>query len=361
MADNEEVPLLRKVPSIAGAPPMMVQPGVEKLEHTATLPENAIFPSPAFANARDDARKRKLPQAIAHRGYKAKYPENTMGAFKGAVEIGAHAIETDVHLTKDGVVVISHDANMKRCFGRPEKIIDCNWDELSTARTIKEPHEGMPRLKDVLEYLAQPGLEEIWLLLDIKLDNNADDIMRLIGSTIASVSPSAKKSWQSRVLLGCWAAKYLPFAVKYLPEYPITHIGFSTSYARQFFSVPNVSFNMLLPILIAPGGRKFIRDAQEVHHRQVLAWTVNEKDKMEWCIRRGLDGVITDDPRLYLEVRDKFDERSKEPLLPFSIKGMVDVFRVYVWIRVMGYLYRSWFDPVASQKLLKREGSQKSS
>lgn len=49
-----------------------------------------------------------LPQAIAHRGYKAEFPENTMGAFRGAVEVGAHAIETDVHLSKDDVVVISH-------------------------------------------------------------------------------------------------------------------------------------------------------------------------------------------------------------------------------------------------------------
>lgn len=49
-----------------------------------------------------------MPQAIAHRGYKAKYPENTMGAFRGAVETGAHAIETDIHLSKDDEVVISH-------------------------------------------------------------------------------------------------------------------------------------------------------------------------------------------------------------------------------------------------------------
>ena len=49
-----------------------------------------------------------MPQTIAHRGYKAKYPENTMGAFRGAVEVGADAIETDIHLSKDDVVVLSH-------------------------------------------------------------------------------------------------------------------------------------------------------------------------------------------------------------------------------------------------------------
>lgn len=60
------------------------------------------------------ARKRRqdgasaVPQCIAHRGYKAKYPENTMAAFRAAAEVGADAIETDLHLSRDGVVVLSH-------------------------------------------------------------------------------------------------------------------------------------------------------------------------------------------------------------------------------------------------------------
>lgn len=114
-----------------------------------------------------------------------------MVAFEGAVNVGAHAIETDLHISKDSVVVLSHvrrlfypqicsqlkeaclysskDANLKRCFGREEKIIDCDWSFLETLRTTREPHVAMPRLKDLLEYLATPGLEDIWLLLDIKV------------------------------------------------------------------------------------------------------------------------------------------------------------------------------------------------
>jgi phosphatidylglycerol phospholipase C len=86
----------------------------------------------------------------------------------------------------------------------------------------------MPRLKDLLEYLTQPGLEEIWVLLDIKvpwpslteplkknrvdewnqLDNDADEVMKLIATTLAEVNPS--KPWKQRVLLGCWAARDHP-------------------------------------------------------------------------------------------------------------------------------------------------------
>lgn len=50
----------------------------------------------------------RIPQIIAHRGYKAKYVENSMKAMQAAVEAGANALETDVHLTADGVVVLSH-------------------------------------------------------------------------------------------------------------------------------------------------------------------------------------------------------------------------------------------------------------
>lgn len=61
-----------------------------------------------FGFARKDVSGRRKPQAIAHRGYKAKFAENTLGAFKGAVEVGADGLETDLHLTRDGVVVLSH-------------------------------------------------------------------------------------------------------------------------------------------------------------------------------------------------------------------------------------------------------------
>lgn len=70
---------------------------------SSTLKNEALIPPAKWAFQKDG-----FPQAIAHRGYKAEYPENTMGAFRGAVDVGAHAIETDVHLSKDNVVVIAH-------------------------------------------------------------------------------------------------------------------------------------------------------------------------------------------------------------------------------------------------------------
>lgn len=168
--------------------------------------------------------------------------------------------------------------------------------------------------------------------------------MRLIAQTISCVRPSPKRPWSSRVVLGCWAAKYLPLAAHYLPSFPITHIGFSTSYARQFFKAPNVSFNMLLPILMAPGGKKFIRDAQALG-RPVFAWTVNVEDKMEWCIRRNLDGVCTDDPKLFLDVCDRFDESAPEKRIPPLL--ILEAVRIWLMAFVFGFVYRSKFDKLS--------------
>ena len=170
----EREPLLNRAPTV---PPIPRQSHIDQLASSAHMPSDPEFVPPTFISARLDAQKRKVPQCIAHRGYKAKHPENTLAAFKGAVAVGAHAIETDLHITKDEVVVISHDATLKRCFGKPTKIKDHTWDELKDVRTVQEPHEPMPRLLDVLAYLAEPGLEEVWLLLDIKLDNDARTIM----------------------------------------------------------------------------------------------------------------------------------------------------------------------------------------
>lgn len=355
MASESKEDLLRHVSPPLKPPPMVMQPGVGTLDNAATIPDDAVFPRPNFTNYRLDAQKRRLPQCISHRGYKAIYPENTMASFKGAVKVGTHALETDVHLTKDDVVIISHDPSLKRCYGLDKKIIDCNWDDIKDLKTVKEPHEPLPRLTDLLEYLAQPGLEEMWLLLDIKLSNDAENIMRRLAATIDSVAPPSSKAWKERVVLGIWAAKFLPFCVDYLPGFPVSHIGFSISYARHFFDVPNVSFNMLLPSLIAPGGKSFLRDAKEKHNRQVYAWTVNEQDKMEWCIRKQLDGVITDDPKKFLEVCERFDEKSKAPWLPVSFRGYLEVLRVWLWVRIAILLFfGKRLEPKASRKLIRR-------
>ena len=192
------------------------------------------------------------------------------------------------------------------------------------------------------------------MILDIKLANDAETIMRNIGEAMASVTPPATKAWKDRVIIGIWAAKYLPFVVEYLPGFPVTCIGFSVPYARNFLRVPNISLNMLLPILFAPGGNAFLKDAQQKYHRQVYTWVANDRAKMEWCIRRKLDGVITEDPKTFLEVCEKFDEQDKETWPVLTLKGYYDMIRVWLWVTIAVMLFKRRLGSDASQRMIER-------
>ncbi len=75
-------------------------------------------------------RNRKEIKTVAHRG-NAKYcPENTLTSYKSAVKLGADIVETDVHITKDGIPVFSHDGSIDRCSNGKGNIADKTLDEL---------------------------------------------------------------------------------------------------------------------------------------------------------------------------------------------------------------------------------------
>lgn len=124
---------------------------------------------------------------------------------------------------------------------------------------------------------------------------------------------------------------------QYLPGFPITHIGFSTVYAKQFFTVPNVSFNIMQQILAGPLGKGFIRKAQSLD-RPVFAWTVNHVEMMRWCISHGLDGVVTDDPKLFLAVCDEWSRSPKVTRLSFRM--WYDIIKINVLAFFFGFLFR---------------------
>jgi tubulin gamma len=229
------------------------------------------------------------------------------------------------------------DANLKRCFGRDEAIIDCDWKFVSTLTTLKEPHERMPRLADLLTYLAEHGNEDVWVLLDIKLDVDPTVAMSLIAKAIREVAPSPKRPWDQRIILGFWSAKYLPLCKRFLPTFPVTYIGFSSLYARQFFGHPHVCFNMLAKILLLwPFGPKFIRDAH-ARSRSVLVWTVNDDKMMRWAIKNGLDGVITDDPARFKEVCEEWTAGKRETGL--GLKDMLEALYVNILALLLGYVF----------------------
>ncbi|KAK7722147.1 hypothetical protein SLS64_000680 [Diaporthe eres] len=202
-----------------------------------------------------------------------------MGAFRGAVK----------------------DKDLKRCYGVDKAVRDCDWEYLSTLETLKEPRQHMCRLYDVLEFLAEPGNESIWMLLDIKIDDPPQEMIPRIAATIAS-APRGK--WEQRIILGCWRAEQLRLCHEHLPNFAITCITISLILAREYMKIPNVAINMRQESLFGLGGRAF-RERCQAEARPLYAWTVNKKSWMEWSIGAKVDCVITDDPKLYLEVCER--------------------------------------------------------
>lgn len=170
------------------------------------------------------------------------------------MRVGANAIETDLHLSKDGIVVLSHDPTLKRCFGLKDKIIDCPWSYLSTLKTVREPRSHMPRLLDLLLWLSEPShpeRERIWVLLDIKvpwprlaepiyqasanertkLDNDAEFLMMRIAETIKEAEEIIRarndgkemRSWRERIVLGCWAVSHF-FLFVFVVSWVVSHL-----------------------------------------------------------------------------------------------------------------------------------------
>lgn len=104
-----------------------------------------------------------MSKFFAHRGFSGKYPENTMLAFEKAVEIGVDGIELDVHLTKDGEIVIIHDEDIKRTCDGEGLVKDMTLEELkkfdaSAAFRGVYGFCGIPTLREYFELVKDTDI-----------------------------------------------------------------------------------------------------------------------------------------------------------------------------------------------------------
>ncbi|KAI9654279.1 MAG: hypothetical protein M1831_005444 [Alyxoria varia] len=320
--------LLDVVQKLSFAPPVFHPDFISKLGEKVVLPD-ASFPKPTHNSNAVDSKGGAVPQAIAHRGHTAKYPENTIEAFKGAVHAGAHAVETDVRLTKDGVVVLSHDSNLKRCYGKDKQIKDCTWDELKTFYTIQEPHSPLTRLQDLLELFQRPHWRNIWILVDVKIDSDSEELMQRVASTFRRVDPGHGSRWQDK-------AKFIPLCSQYFPGFAITNIGFSTAYSSQIFDVTDTGFTVAQATIVSPSGRRFIQKAHR-QDRSVYCWTVNDKKSMDWCVKNKLEGVVTDDIPSFLSFCETYNEEASHQ---WPRKLLLWLLYFNFWIFIFGIAFR---------------------
>jgi phosphatidylglycerol phospholipase C len=116
--------------------------------------------------------------------------------------------------------------------------------------------------------------------------------------------------------------------------------------------VPNVSFNMLQQAVVGPMGNKFLKDCRAAK-RAVFLWTVNEERWMRWSIGKGVDGVITDDPKKYLEICDSYDENA--PPYRWSLRDYGVAVYFNVMIIVFGTLFGVKYGFRVNSKKIEKE------
>ena len=137
---------------------------------------------------------------IAHRGLhniNENIPENTLKAFKNAIK-NNYAIELDVHILKDGKVIVFHDKTLFRMTGVNKKIKDMNYDEIKCLK-LKNTSENIPLLKEVLKLVAG----KVPLIIELKSSNKVGtlekEVMKLLENyntvmeAIIKAKPAAAK------------------------------------------------------------------------------------------------------------------------------------------------------------------------
>ena len=236
-----------------------------------------------------------VPLIMAHRGYSARAPENTLPAFEKAIEAGCTAAELDVQMTKDGVIVVLHDSNLRRTAGVDKNIWDVTYDEikdLDNGSFFSREYAGVtiPTLDQVLKLCK----DRLYLNIEIKRTGHDEGITEKVIDLI--------------------------IANDYLDECDITSQNYATIEEVREIN-PNVltAYTSIIGIgkiqnleaadIISINNTFATYDnIANLHNagKRVFVWTVNERETMETLITMNVDAILTNDPRLLETVVEQY-------------------------------------------------------
>jgi glycerophosphoryl diester phosphodiesterase len=229
---------------------------------------------------------------VAHRGASGYAPENTMAAFRRAVEMGARFIETDLHLTRDARVVAIHDSTLDRTTTghglvdlrslEEVRALDAGaWFGTRSAESFAG--ERVPTLEEILRFAKE---RDVIFYLEIK----SDGTWGVEHAVVAALRDSGEAA---RVVILSFDPATLEsvlrldqtFMTGYLCEHPSNDLVERTVRVGARQILPRG--DLVTPALV-----------EKAHHAglQVAAWTINEPDQMRRLMAAGVDGIMTDYP-----------------------------------------------------------------
>ncbi|MCU1279378.1 MAG: Glycerophosphoryl diester phosphodiesterase [bacterium] len=218
----------------------------------------------------------------AHRGASAELPENTMAAFRGAVELGVDALELDIHATRDGVLVVSHDPDGRRRAGVDARIADVTWDEAQ--RWDVGGGERLPRFEEVVT-----GFPRLVLNVDLKHDV-ADATVALLRRHGAE-ERVCLASFQLRTMRRVRALGYRGPTALSRPE-AMSALAFPAALRRGPLRCR--AKRAQLPVWLA---KPWIVARMKALGLAVDFWTIDDPDQARRLVALGADGIMTNDPR----------------------------------------------------------------
>lgn len=221
---------------------------------------------------------------VAHRGASGHAPENTMESFRKGIEMGADAIELDVHLTADGQLAVIHDDTLDRTTDRGGRVAELTMDE------IREADAGggqrVPTLPEVLEWLPA----DVGLVIEIKARAAADAVVAALhdhparaSGRVVVISFDEATIEEVRQLDPVIKTGYL-----LVPSQPIHEaITWATEHGHVgvFPWEGDLSLN----------AHSVLADAV-LYGREMGCYVVNDPDRMQQLAALGLWGFVTDVP-----------------------------------------------------------------
>ncbi len=247
----------------------------------------------------------QYPIAMAHRGSTVLWPENTMMAFQGAVDLGYKYLETDVHASSDGVLMCFHDPILDRTTDATGPVSARSLTELAALDAgyrFDPVHHFPARAMGV----TIPSFEELAMTFPdaiLTVDLKAPRIEQLMVDTIRRLKLF------DRVILGSFQEKRVRTFRKLAGEGVATSAGPRETAKIVFGARAGRSMRVTADVLQVPEFHRGINvvnerviDVVQSQGKQVHVWTVNAVEEMTRFLDMGVDGLVTDRPDLLKEL-----------------------------------------------------------
>ena len=240
-----------------------------------------------------------IAMIMAHRGYSAKAPENTIPAFQMCIDNRFTAAELDVQMLADGTIVVLHDDNLKRTTGMNKNVWEVTYDKiknLDNGSFFDRSFSGttIPTLDDVIR-LADSSSDKLYLNIEIKRTGHDDGIVEKV---VQIINDHDYKDY-------CDVTSQDYETLEEVRKLDPTIL---TAYTTVI-GIGNIDSLEAADIISIQETFATYENIDRIHRagKRVFVWTVNEEETMKRLIGLNVDAILTNDPALCRSVIDQYD------------------------------------------------------